>query len=72
MAAVMMEVSRSANPPPGHLERVRQLCTANGADQPSAVGSFMSTDLHRHALNRTYNRIYYLCTHADGAVGTSV
>ena len=31
IAAVMMEVCRSTDPPPGHLEEVRRLCTANGA-----------------------------------------
>ena len=31
IAAVMMEVCRSTDPPPGHLETVRELCTANGA-----------------------------------------
>ncbi len=31
IAAVMMEVCRSTDPPPGHLEAVRDLCTANGA-----------------------------------------
>jgi glutamate-1-semialdehyde aminotransferase len=31
VAAVMMEVCRSEAPPPGHLQRIRDICDAHGA-----------------------------------------
>ena len=67
VAAVMMEVCRSNDPPEGHLERVRQLCdlhsvsaTANQQCTQCMLIVFASrTELSRRQVARHHRRSVY-------------